>query len=110
MKFVQVRNAIATHHAYLLWLLDHGDTAGAQSQCHRLLNLAKSSQFGIPLYLKFNLDLLNAIPINDHRFIEPFCSKALKPLIDEVYQKRQRLKDDSQRRAAEKANKTSQKP
>jgi hypothetical protein len=107
---VQVRNAIAIHHAYILWLLDHGDTAIAQSQCNQLLNFAKTSQFGIPLYLKFNLDLLDAIPVDDKRFVEPFCSKALKPLIAEVHDKRQRLKDDKARRASQKDSKASQKP
>ncbi|MEE8058813.1 MAG: hypothetical protein V3T17_13425 [Pseudomonadales bacterium] len=108
--FVQVRNATAIHHAYILWLLDRDERSLAQSQCHRLLELAKSSQFGMPLYLKFNLDLLNAMPIEDNRFAESFCSKALKPMIDEIQQKRQRLKEDRVRRAKEKARKTFQKP
>ncbi|MBL4826173.1 MAG: hypothetical protein JKY66_00405 [Spongiibacteraceae bacterium] len=108
--FVQVRNAIAIHHAYILWLLDKGDTASAQSQCNLLLNFAKTSQYGIPLYLKFNLDLLEAIPIDDKRFVEPFCSKALTPLLAEICEKRHRLRHDSERRAAQTVSKPSQKP
>lgn len=101
-SLIQIRNAIRIYHCRIKWLLDDGDIAFAQSECHQLLELAKTSSVGMRLFLDFGIDLLDAIPIKDERFEPVFVERGLNPLLVQIKSKRTRLQKDRARRAAEK--------
>ena len=104
---IQVRNAFSVYHAHILSLLDEGDVGGAQSGCHKLIQLAKNSRLGMPLFLKHGLDVLDAIPVADDRFEAVFKEKALAPGILQVREKQARLQHSRDQKLTEMSEKQS---
>ena len=86
--FDQIYNAMAVVKSAIMAKLDTSDAQGASRLAYRVLDMARTRRIGVSLFVKFGIDLLDAVVINDDRHVEGFTDIAQPKLLNQMLERR----------------------
>lgn len=86
--FDQIYNAMAVVKSAIMAKLDTNDAQGASRLAYRVLDMARTRRIGVSLFVKFGIDLLDAVIINDDRHVEGFTNIAQPKLLHQLHERR----------------------
>ena len=85
----QIHNAMAVVKSAIMAKLDVSEVQEATRLAHRVLDMARKRGIGITLFVKFGIDLLDAVQVEDERYTKEFSTIAQPILLNEVHERRE---------------------